>query len=205
MLHVYLPQPPPPVQVSDPSHSSYAQYLPLAEINTMLMPSREDIDAATEWMTDLCSSEITLDVDTLHCDTSITDAGLMTPPQHLHPVIDFVHKPKSPRNSANSGIAGQHNKPNPKFKTSFGVAGTPTLQRKLYGIPEDLKGSNKTNLQMVWGPGTFGVNLKELQEFYTKVRITSSPFLCVFFLILPAVFTLEGGCCFYTNKQANYI
>ena len=24
------------------------------------------------------------------------------------------------------------------------------------------------NLQMVWGPGTFGVNLKELQDFYTK-------------------------------------
>jgi hypothetical protein len=28
--------------------------------------------------------------------------------------------------------------------------------KKAFGMPTDLKGSNDTMLQMVWGPGTFG-------------------------------------------------
>jgi hypothetical protein len=48
------------------------------------------------------------------------------------------------------------------------VIGTPTNQKEAYGIPLKLVGTNKTNLQEVWGCGTFGVNKTELGMFYSK-------------------------------------
>jgi len=37
--------------------------------------------------------------------------------------------------------------------------------KKAFGIPTDLKGTNETMLQMVWGPGTFGYSKAQLLEF----------------------------------------
>ena len=154
-------------QVSDPAHPSYLQYLPLASINGMLAPTPEDIHATRVWMEEsgMCDGEISQNVDTLHCKTSDANAPA-PPPPNLHSVVDFVFTQTHGGSAAGArGFQTKHH----KRKAGVGVAGTPTLQRTIYGIPEALKGTNKThNLQMVWGPGTFGVNLKELQQFYTK-------------------------------------
>jgi len=49
--------------------------------------------------------------------------------------------------------------------------GTPRNLRMAYGIPSDLRGSNATNLQMIWGPGTFGYLKSDLRKFYSVFEV----------------------------------
>jgi hypothetical protein len=60
------------------------------------------------------------------------------------------------------------------------VIGTPANQKKAYGIPLKLVGTNKANLQEVWGCGTFGVNKTELGMFYSKSVLGLSLFHILF-------------------------
>lgn len=50
---------------------------------------------------------------------------------------------------------------------------TPNLQKQqVYKMDINLKGSNSSNVQMVWGPGTFGVSKKDISKFYQDYSIT---------------------------------
>jgi hypothetical protein len=54
-----------------------------------------------------------------------------------------------------------------KLRTSGSSAGRYTVEniKKAYGIPVDLKATNESTLQMVWGPGTFGYSESQLKSF----------------------------------------
>ena len=52
----------------------------------------------------------------------------------------------------------------PKSTTFTGGTYSVSNQKQAYGIPETLAATNESTLQMVWGPGTFGFSLSELEE-----------------------------------------
>jgi hypothetical protein len=139
-------------QVSDPSHPSYMNYLPLDEINAMLSPSNDDISPVRDWIaaTGLCDDEIQLNVDTLTCEMdNAPETSLMSPGPDLHSVVDFVltqkhSKPDPEPSMRNAGGAHKYSDSNTRIGD---VIGTPTLQRTIYGIPESLKGTNKVSGQ----------------------------------------------------------
>eukprot|EP00033_Pygsuia_biforma_P000625 GCRY01000736.1.p1 GENE.GCRY01000736.1~~GCRY01000736.1.p1 ORF type:complete len:611 (-),score=94.70 GCRY01000736.1:51-1820(-) len=54
------------------------------------------------------------------------------------------------------------------------ISGDPNNQKKAYGIPEDLVGTNSANSQMVWGTGTFGYDEYMMQQFYDAFNISES-------------------------------
>ena len=51
-----------------------------------------------------------------------------------------------------------------KSTTFTGGTYSVSNQKKAYGIPETLAATNESTLQMVWGPGTFGFSLSELED-----------------------------------------
>lgn len=58
--------------------------------------------------------------------------------------------------------------------TSAAPAGTPDNQRMAYGLPLDQTATNSRNLQLVWGPGTFGVLDSDLTEFWDEYDVDAS-------------------------------
>jgi len=50
----------------------------------------------------------------------------------------------------------------------------PNTQRSIYGVPQDLTGTNTTNAQLVWGTGTYGYSPEDLQEFYNDYDVDNS-------------------------------
>eukprot|EP00494_Astrolonche_serrata_P029848 UN30115 len=55
----------------------------------------------------------------------------------------------------------------PRNETFLLGSGTPDKQRAAYGIPSSMKGRrSEDNVQMVWGPGTFGIDKDEDLNMY---------------------------------------
>ncbi|CAK0910200.1 unnamed protein product [Prorocentrum cordatum] len=76
---------------------------------------------------------------------------------HLGRVEFVVHR----------GSKSEQQSSNPRLSSSSSSMGGYTVGniKKAYGIPADLKASNANSLQMVWGPGTFGYSIRQLQAF----------------------------------------
>jgi hypothetical protein len=61
-----------------------------------------------------------------------------------------------------------------KGNDTIANVGSPPEQKDAYGIPSDVTGNAENNLQMVWGPGTFGYLESDLEEFYTEFDVANA-------------------------------
>jgi subtilase family serine protease len=59
-------------------------------------------------------------------------------------------------------------------KDGLDSVGSPPQQKEAYGIPSDVSGASDSNLQMVWGPGTFGYLESDLEEFYSEFDVANA-------------------------------
>lgn len=50
----------------------------------------------------------------------------------------------------------------------------PNTQRKAYGIPASTRGTSAKNLQLVWGPGTYGFLDSDLATFYSDFSVNET-------------------------------
>jgi tripeptidyl-peptidase-1 len=54
------------------------------------------------------------------------------------------------------------------------ASGTPALQRQVYGVPAGLVCTNSSNVQQVWGTGTYGFTASDLAEYYEIMSIDAA-------------------------------
>ncbi len=149
--------------VSTPGTPEYQQFLSPSELRALRASAPEDAVLVQAWLRDEgCDAAAVADTGdavTARCPTPPTI------PRSLTDVAEFVHVTRSADSATEPS-------PNP-FSASASATdppamnlGTPARQRDFYSIPQAQRSTNKTNLQMVWGCGTFGVNKTELGMFY---------------------------------------
>ena len=166
-------------EVSDPLNPLYGHYLSYADTIAMIRPSIEEVDAAKQWMLGLgfCLQGTLREAhshDTLSCDTVEATEDLHSMYRPLN--IDFIVSVVSGRAQTGTTEAIQWSaRAHTKRTSTAGQHGTPLSQRAFYGIPESERGINESNLQMVWGPGTFGANPLEINRFYKEYCTDCSP------------------------------
>ena len=85
------------------------------------------------------------------------------PPAELAAVVDYVITLDPTRNTTGLNSVGWLK---PGLKAADSGMGL-SQQRAAYGVPANLYGHNASNVQMVWGTGTYGYETADLELFYT--------------------------------------
>jgi hypothetical protein len=174
--------------VSDTSSSEYQQYLSRQQLRQLRAADPAEAAEVRGWLRGLgCGSvRMTEARDAAHAVCPVRPQPM--PGTRVEKLIDYVHvhggastDDLSPRQQRHPTVVGTSNgqlpaveprsqprAEKPAEKPNFG---TPVRQRQFYSLPESVHGTNNTNMQMVWGCGSFGVNKTELGIFYDKYCI----------------------------------
>ena len=161
-------------EVANPSSPLYQNYIQHAELPRFLKSDEADVSRARAWLGRQGCTGCVLRAhtrDALACDCPRITAHPADVP------IDYVYQASQQQNPRAPGHvhAGAHARSLQERASAFPPNyGTPKRQRASYGIPETLVGTNKANLQEVWGCGTFGVNKTELSMYYDRYCPTCS-------------------------------
>jgi len=155
-------------QVSDPTHKSYGQHLSVEQLNSLVGSDPNHIQAIRQWLEqDLGVNNIQLlpSGDVLQFTTPLETAQLIFQdkkyrtnrilPYDLHDLIDAVLVKGYDYGSITNSQRGRHRIIKSKAKL-LGDA-NPNIQKQFYQVPESTIAKNPSNLQMVWGPGTYGL------------------------------------------------
>jgi tripeptidyl-peptidase-1 len=162
--------------VATPGTPEYQQYLSPEQLRELTTAASADTTLVVAWLREAgCDDPVLAETG-----DAVTSARCPAPtpvaPAGLAEVVEFVHAttcatPLSARTTPRPVISsidsdGRHRRlqqqpPRPNL-------GTPARQRDFYAIPQTQHSTNKSNLQMVWGCGTFGVNKTELGMFYER-------------------------------------
>ena len=158
--------------ISEPGNPLYQRYLTPAQLAQLRASAPADIDQVVSWLREAgCQSPVVVEtgdaVTAAHCP-----AHPLTPPESLAAVVEFVHVARTP---SDVNLGSQHVgdqvptvRTPPPPSLPHANLGTPARQRDFYALPQSQRSQNATNLQMVWGCGTFGVNKTELGMFYDQ-------------------------------------
>lgn len=159
--------------ISEPGNPQYQQYLTPAQLSVLRASASADTAAVVAWLHEAgCDSPTVVQtgdaVTAAHCPAS----HLLTPPESLASVVEFVHVDGASSNADLGSFHVAHEAPtmaqqaqSPPPQVNLG---TPARQRDFYALPQSQRSRNSSNLQMVWGCGTFGVNKTELGMFYDE-------------------------------------
>lgn len=158
-------------EVSDPKSNRYGQHMTSSEIaDVVRRPDHDDaVRRVADWMVSVGGVNSTLSVEgtddavsmTIH-STSLLQHAEKAPalPASLQEIADYVVLLRRPQEK-------QLPRTQQKKRVQVGEAGmSPAGQKTAYGVPSNLKGTNKTNSQMVYGAGTFGYREDDLSLFY---------------------------------------
>jgi len=154
--------------ISTPGNSRYLKFLSTAEIAEAIGASDDDVESAREWLVGIGAKRSSLRVSSLRDTITATFADAER--RNLREVsiekpsaVNFVvrRQAASPESLAalDSARSGRNT-----FQSSYTISNI----KNAYGVPTDLKASNESTLQMVWGPGTFGYSQEELSDFQSS-------------------------------------
>eukprot|EP01047_Picozoa_sp_COSAG01_P007752 COSAG01_NODE_297_length_19258_cov_8.905110_12_plen_491_part_00 len=166
--------------VSDTSSSEYQQYLSRQQLRQLRAADPAEAAEVRDWLRGMgCGSvRMTEARDAAHAVCPVRPQPM--PGTRVEKLIDYVHvhggastANLSPRQQRHSTVVGTSNGQLPAVEPGSQQQrrpnfGTPVRQRQFYSLPESVHGTNNTNMQMVWGCGSFGVNKTELGIFYDK-------------------------------------
>jgi len=162
-------------QVADPKSNQFRKFMTLNQLKPMLESTSDDVSNAQTWAVNLGCNQCELNgetKDSMVClcpaktdetflqMSAATDSKVATTTTS----IDFVYQ------ASNKPVTNPFRR-NPSSKLKYqptANTGTPDRQKQSYNIPANLVATNSTNLQEVWGCGTFGVNKTELGMFYDQ-------------------------------------
>lgn len=176
-------------EISDPTHPSYAHWLTSEEVAAFVRIPTLRVSETTHWVQKLCNEidgqllahpsvsgqgdflEVTISGDTLSADLCAqrvvkswaTDAANLVEGAFLTKTATAPNDPSSKATSARASLGA-----------GIQPYGPPSAQKAAYGIPEDLTAVAPSNLQLVWGPGTFGYLPSDLEEFYATYNVTGA-------------------------------
>lgn len=170
-------------KVSDPRSEEYLRFRTVSELSGLVGAEQGAIDGVREWLVSLGAESTTVsplhDIVYAHFPPSVSAA---LPSSHwsrkgfplrnsssVYSSVDYVMRrddrppsfttaplPKSPERSKQT---------KPSNQVTSSSEGTVDNQKKAYGVPVSLTASNKSTVQMVWGPGTFGYSARDLGLF----------------------------------------
>lgn len=172
-------------EIATPDSPEYLRHRSLQELLPLTQASEEVVDTTRRWLLQLGAIEapkLSLLRDTMSArfvhkpgqllqGLAWTAKGLPQKSSHPHD-FDFVMRkdlkstqsPKDVQSGASSADRLQGHRQalkQPPKREPYTVEN----MKKAIGVPIDLQASNETTLQMVWGPGTFGYSLSQLQAF----------------------------------------
>mmetsp|Transcript_91561 Transcript_91561/g.274917 ORF Transcript_91561/g.274917 Transcript_91561/m.274917 type:complete len:759 (-) Transcript_91561:284-2560(-) len=161
--------------VADPSSAAFRQHRSRTELQRLVLPEARAWRKAVGWLRSIgadvsaVAAEPTSDSIRAHLPCSTTTPAPAVP-QGLRDIVDFavLLRPRTPPTSM--ATSEPNTSPRAGLSSGFG----PSQQKAAYGVPSDLKGTNKDNSQMVWGPGTFGFRKDDLEMFFSTYAPTSS-------------------------------
>lgn len=171
--------------VSDVDHPQYGKFLTREEIRHLRAASPRELNEVVQWLRASGCTPATvvpaLDAVEAQCPSKPMAAAN----SRMDELVDYVYARRissQTQRTQNQDDAIPTPTPTPTLNedpltTSTGTNrhggeleanhpcavpnnGTPARQRAFYTLPQTQRGSNSSNLQMVWGCGTFGVNLK---------------------------------------------
>lgn len=155
-------------RVSTPGNDEYLRFRSVPELADLVGASADDIAAARQWLIDAGADVGSIKMSPLK-DALTTTFHEVHEPQFFKTLaaerrpaaVDFVIRRHG---QFRAGTSVQTRKSLANEAPDFGSYTVSNI-KKAYGIPEDLQASNKTALQMVWGPGTFGYSQSQLESF----------------------------------------
>ena len=171
--------------VADPTSPRYRQHLSKEQLRRIVAADASAVAKATEWLRQLGAStaraRLTPTGDALELPWPCAAPGARPPPVPaalrgtieyavlLRPRADSASASASPTAATAGGgggaVAAAHDREQARVASSnLG----PTAQKKAYGVPASLRGTNKGNVQMVWGTGTYGYRADDLSMFFTQ-------------------------------------
>eukprot|EP01029_Cantina_marsupialis_P018682 TRINITY_DN4300_c0_g1_i1.p1 TRINITY_DN4300_c0_g1~~TRINITY_DN4300_c0_g1_i1.p1 ORF type:complete len:581 (+),score=192.63 TRINITY_DN4300_c0_g1_i1:44-1744(+) len=159
-------------QISDIKSPKYGKWLSVEEVKSFVATRPGDLQKIQAWLrkNGATTFEMVETGDAFY--TNVEDTKfLQTIPAGLEHLIDDIvimkdYKSWITNNDAEERVEADN------AADDF-IRNGPALQRKMYGIPQDLVASNPDNSQMVWGPGTFGSKNDDTQEFFSQMGIGS--------------------------------
>ena len=154
-------------QVATPGTGAYLQHRSVSDIARIIGSPAADLDAVASWLRALGGASIEVSPLRDSVSASFSDgAHRFTLGAHGVPVRD-ARRPAAVsfllRRDAASTAAPASGRPRPPLSS----VSDPTVAeiKSAYGIPVDLQATNGLTTSMVWGPGTFGFSLKDLEAF----------------------------------------
>ena len=162
--------------ISNPHSPNYGHYMSVPELADLIGAPQSRIDLVSDWLVDLGAIESTIQLsnlrDTLTATFAATPAGfsakgLPAMADHLRDAVDFVLR----RDNAAPAFEARPSVTSDSHPFAYwpvdNAEGNPGSQKISYGLPAGTKANNATTTQMVWGPGTFGYSIDDLEMFKT--------------------------------------
>jgi len=177
--------------VSDPTSPRYGQWLSSDEVAALLAVPQSAIDKALAWASAECGAEalshevtgqgdfLRMEVATADCAAKLVDEAAVA---RGAGVVDgaFPSGTSTTLAAASPSRGGARRFGVGENAPSISDVGAPNEQKAAYGIPTDLENSAQNdNLQLVWGPGTFGYLPSDLKEFYKEYDLPEKNLLKV--------------------------
>eukprot|EP00039_Didymoeca_costata_P018701 m.334600 g.334600 ORF g.334600 m.334600 type:complete len:596 (-) comp17395_c0_seq1:103-1890(-) len=152
--------------VATPGNAKFRKYITDPTVLWQFLAAEdEDIQFSLQWLEQQGCSNCVLRAhtkDAAQCDCP----DLSDTPKPS--VLDFLYQP-SDKGTINPILTSETVQRKRKQPSALPPNhGTPSRQKESYGIPADIKADHASNLQEVWGCGTFGVNKTELGMFYKQ-------------------------------------
>eukprot|EP00051_Salpingoeca_urceolata_P028699 m.487888 g.487888 ORF g.487888 m.487888 type:complete len:570 (-) comp25328_c0_seq1:15-1724(-) len=157
--------------ISDPDSANYGKHLSQAELRERVLPSEDNVRAASTWLRELGAVSVTQRTSGDYLDavvpTGVREKLLardavtaLAAPSVVYAVFGATNQPlignEPPHRNRTQSVLGQ---------------GDPNTQKKAYGVPTDLKCTNANTTQMVWGTGTYGYLPSDLKSFWSDFGI----------------------------------
>jgi len=171
-------------EVSDPSHAEYGAWLSSEEVTALVGATHQTVRAAEAWLQQQCgglellSSTLTgqrdfLEAVVVGAEEPCLRELLRTAERDASGILDgaFLRLPRSQRRNRRGGTSMGAKAASPDAATELG---SPNAQKQAYGIPQDTSASHADNIQLVWGPGTFGYLPSDLEEFYSTYNVSAN-------------------------------
>jgi subtilase family serine protease len=158
--------------VADPTHARYQQYLTVQEIGAIVRPTAATLAATKEWLTTLgaTSFELTPTGDSLRATIATVSKAPHVPVALRAQHVDYAMLLAPVEHEADEATAPVPRAAAHAMDSTLG----PAAQKKAYSVPAGLVATNATNLQMVWGTGTFGYRPDDLALFYRTYAPTGT-------------------------------
>lgn len=163
-------------EAAEPASPSFRRYRSVAELRAITVADAAVVEKARGWLRDL-TGEANLGVE-----LTPTGDAFMLPwcagsdtlpprvPAALQDTVDYAVLLRPHRDDDNGRT---EQRPSHVSKPTPDGAFGPSEQKKAYGVPASLKGTNASNWQMVWGSGTFGYRESDLSLFFNTYAPTS--------------------------------